>query len=75
MEMIFDFFQAWKPVYQAYRLQYADVIMSYQAIGSGDGIRRFKDGLFDYAGSDVAMTEQEYENSTSDFQMFPSMAG
>jgi ABC-type phosphate transport system substrate-binding protein len=66
--------QVWKPVYQAYRSNYVDLDFSYQGVGSGAGVDRFKANEYDFAGSDAELPESAYANN-SDFQMFPTMAG
>ncbi|OQV23663.1 Retinal guanylyl cyclase 2 [Hypsibius exemplaris] len=53
---------------------YSDLDLTYQAVGSGDGIKKFVQGLYDYAGSDEDLDEADYANNT-DFQLFPSFAG
>jgi ABC-type phosphate transport system substrate-binding protein len=66
--------QVWKPVYQAYRSNYVDLDLSYQGVGSGTGVERFKANEYDFAGSDAELPESAYANN-SDYQMFPTMAG
>jgi phosphate transport system substrate-binding protein len=66
------------PVYTewVYAYQYVDpsVTLNYQGIGSGGGKKAIIDNTVDFAGSDSAVTAQEYTDG-KDLQMYPMLAG
>ncbi len=66
------------PVYTEwiYAYQYVDpsITLNYQGIGSGGGKKAIVDNTVDFAGSDSALTPQEYTNG-KDLQMYPMLAG
>lgn len=66
------------PLYQqwiyAYQVVDPSVVINYQGIGSGGGKKSIIDGTFDFAGSDSALKDEEYE-SGKDLQMYPIVAG
>jgi len=67
------------PLYQAWIDAFAevrdDVTVTYDAVGSGDGIRRFAAGEVDFGASDAAMTDAEIERVDGDVHMIPATAG
>jgi ABC-type phosphate transport system substrate-binding protein len=49
--------------------------MAYQGTGGAEGIKRFSEAIYDFAGSDLEIPESDYGNTTDDIQLFPTMAG
>ncbi len=68
-----------QPLYQAwfadYNKAHSDVEASYTGGGSGAGVKAFTDGTVDFAGSDVAMTDEEITKAKDDVLMLPMTAG
>jgi phosphate transport system substrate-binding protein len=67
------------PLYKRWFLEYyrahPDVEVSYQAIGSGAGIRQFTEGIVDFGASDAAMTDEEIGKVKGGVQLLPMTAG
>jgi phosphate transport system substrate-binding protein len=67
------------PVYKRWFLEYyrahPDVEVSYQAIGSGAGIRQFTEGIVDFGASDAAMSDEEIQKVKAGVQLLPMTAG
>src|SRR5262245_4649551 len=56
------------PVYKRWFLEYynahPNIRVSYQAVGSGAGIRQFSEGLTDFGATDSFMGEKEIKQAT-----------
>ena len=67
------------PLYQAwiddFREVRPDVRVSYDAVGSGEGVRRFVDGEADFGASDAAMTDAEIARVDGNVHLIPATAG
>jgi phosphate transport system substrate-binding protein len=67
------------PLYKRWFLEYyhahPDVEVSYQAIGSGAGIRQFTEGIVDFGASDAAMSDEEIQKVKAGVQLLPMTAG
>jgi phosphate transport system substrate-binding protein len=67
------------PLYKRWFLEYyrahSDVAVSYQAIGSGAGIRQFTEGIVDFGASDAAMSDEEIQKVKAGVQLLPMTAG
>lgn len=74
---MFQVYNLWMAAYRAFRTEFVNIVMTYDAQGSGYGKNRIKGEimpLVDYAGSDSVLTEQDYQ-LYPDLIMFPTMAG
>src|SRR5262245_7252855 len=58
-----------------YRKEHANVLISYDAVGSGEGIARFLAETVDFAGSDVLMSDAEAAKARNGVIMVPATAG
>ncbi|MGE3540679.1 MAG: phosphate ABC transporter substrate-binding protein PstS [Candidatus Tectimicrobiota bacterium] len=67
------------PIYGLWFKEYGklnkDVIIDYQAKGSGAGIKDFVSKTVDFAASDAAMTDEEIAAVTAGVQLLPMTAG
>mgnify|MGYP006295890601 CR=1 FL=1 len=67
------------PLYEAWIDSFADrradVSVTYDAVGSGEGIRRFTAGEVDFGASDAAMTDAEIADVDGNVRMIPATAG
>ena len=67
------------PLYQAWIDDFRDVRpevrVSYDAVGSGEGVRRFVDGEADFGASDAAMTDAEIARVDGNVHLIPATAG
>lgn len=67
------------PVYQDWIDTYKDVqpnvALSYEPVGSGEGIRRFIAGTVDFGGSDRAMSDEQIAEIKAGVQLIPATAG
>lgn len=67
------------PIYSVWFKDYnqvnKDVQVNYQGKGSGAGIKDFMNHTVDFAGSDVAMTDQEMAQVKEGVQLLPMTAG
>ena len=52
-----------------------DVMVNYQGVGSGAGVKDFVAGLTDFGASDVAMTDEEIAKAGNNVLMLPATAG
>jgi phosphate transport system substrate-binding protein len=59
----------------AYHREHPAVSISYDAVGSGEGIRRFVDGSVDFGASDVVLSDREAGQISRGAVMVPSTAG
>jgi len=60
---------------EAYAKEHPDVTISYDAVGSGDGIKMFIDETVDFGASDAAMTDEEIAQVERGVQLIPMTAG
>ena len=60
---------------EAYRNAASSVSISYDAVGSGEGIARFTAATVDFAGSDVLMSDSETAKVHNGVVMVPTTAG
>ena len=60
---------------EEYRKRQPTVEVSYDAIGSGDGVKQFMAGQVDFGASDAAMTDAEMAEVTRGVQLVPVVAG
>lgn len=67
------------PLYEkwiaAYQAQNPAVSVTYDAVGSGEGISRFKTGSVDFAGSDVPPSDKEVAGVARGVTLVPGTAG
>jgi phosphate transport system substrate-binding protein len=67
------------PLYKRWFLEYyrahPDVEVSYQAIGSGAGVRQVIEGIVDFGASDAAMSDEEMQKVQGGVQLLPMTAG
>jgi phosphate transport system substrate-binding protein len=67
------------PLYKAwierFEKDHPGVTISYEAVGSGEGVTRFDSGVIDFAGSDVPIPATDDERSTNIGAQFPVTAG
>ena len=60
---------------QAFAEQHREVQISYQPVGSEEGIRLLQTGAVDFAGSDVALTDQQMADQHANFLHFATVLG
>jgi phosphate transport system substrate-binding protein len=65
-------YKKWIEVYQQ---QHPDVALSYDAVGSGDGIKQFIAGAVDFGASDAAMRDGDIAQVERGVQLVPVVAG
>jgi phosphate transport system substrate-binding protein len=65
-------YEKWLEVYQK---QHPNVQLSYNSIGSGDGIKQFVAGSVDFGASDAAMKDEEIGKVERGVQLVPVVAG
>ena len=53
----------------------SDIIVNYQGVGSGAGVKDFISGLTDFGASDVAMSDEDIAKANGNVLMIPSTAG
>ena len=67
------------PLYEAWIEAYADhrpaVAVAYEAVGSGEGVRRLIAGAVDFAASDAAMTDAQIAQVKGGVDLVPATAG
>jgi phosphate transport system substrate-binding protein len=68
----FPIYSVW---FKNFSRNHRDVIVDYQAKGSGAGIRDFINGTVDFAGSDAAITPDEAAQVGPGVQIIPATAG
>src|SRR5687767_14318979 len=59
---------------EEYRKHQPTVEVSYDPLGSGDGVKQFMAGLVDFGASDAAMTDAEIAEVTRGVQLVPVVA-
>ena len=69
-------YMEWAAAFKAFRKKEVQLKMTYTSLGSGAGNAIFTDRSqrTNYAGSDLLLTDEIYEQNT-DLQMFPTCAG
>ncbi len=60
---------------EVYTKNHADVSISYDAVGSGEGSKRFIAGTVDFGASDSAMTDEKMAEVSGGVQLVPATAG
>ena len=60
---------------QTYRLDHPDVAISYDAVGSGEGQRRFLAAGVDFGASDAALTDEQITRAPLGARLVPVTAG
>src|SRR5438132_11984159 len=60
---------------EAYHHEHPAVSISYDTVGSGEGIRRFVDGSVDFGATDVVLSDREAAQISRGAIMVPSTAG
>ncbi|HHB76799.1 MAG TPA: phosphate ABC transporter substrate-binding protein PstS [Desulfobulbus sp.] len=60
---------------EVYTKDHTDVGISYDAVGSGEGTKRFIAGTVDFGASDSAMTDEKMAEVSSGVQLIPATAG
>ena len=65
-------YQVWLEKYQA---QNPDVSLSYEAVGSGEGVQRFLGETVDFGASDAAMSDENMASVERGAQLIPATAG
>ena len=60
---------------EAYQKRHPEVVVSYEAIGSGEGTKQFLAGAVDFGASDAALSDEQMTAVTSGAQLVPIMAG
>ena len=58
-----------------YHREHPPVSITYDAVGSGDGVRRFVAGSVDFGASDVVLSDREVAQISRGAIMVPSTAG
>src|SRR5215467_3324841 len=58
-----------------YHREHPTVSVTYDAVGSGEGVRRFVAGLVDFGASDVVLSDREAAQISRGAIMVPSTAG
>ena len=65
-------YKKWLEEYQKRR---PEIALSYEAIGSGEGIKQFMAGAVDFGASDAAMSDQQIAEVARGVQLIPVVAG
>jgi phosphate transport system substrate-binding protein len=60
---------------EEYQKRHPDVQLSYDAIGSGEGTKRFMAGAVDFGASDAAMSDEDMAAVARGVQLLPMVAG
>jgi phosphate transport system substrate-binding protein len=60
---------------EAFAKTHPDVRLSYDAVGSGDGVSRFVAGAVDFGASDAAPSDQDIKRSSRGALLVPATAG
>jgi len=58
-----------------YHAKYPDSAITYEALGSGEGVQRMIEELVDFGASDAAMTDDEIAKVRTGVQLIPTAAG
>lgn len=60
---------------EVYRTNHPQVLVSYDPIGSGDGVKQFLAGAVDFGARDAAMSDAEMADVSRGVQLVPAVAG
>src|SRR5262245_50154725 len=60
---------------ERYRQAHPEVTITYDAVGSGEGISRFITGSVDFGASDAALSDQQIEQVQRGVELIPATAG
>lgn len=60
---------------QEYGREHPELTIAYEAVGSGEGVRRFLKDEVDFGGSDAAMTDEEIGKARRGVKLIPATAG
>src|SRR5215831_393826 len=60
---------------QAYRREHPEVAITYDAVGSGEGQRRFLADAVDFGASDAALSDEQIARAKSGARLVPATAG
>jgi phosphate transport system substrate-binding protein len=60
---------------EAYQKRHPEVVVSYEAVGSGEGTKQFLAGTVDFGASDAALSDAQLTAVTAGAQLVPIMAG
>lgn len=60
---------------EEYQKRTPGVALSYEAVGSGEGTKRFLEGNVDFGSSDAALSDEESANVARGVQLLPVVAG
>ncbi|MGB4947461.1 MAG: phosphate ABC transporter substrate-binding protein PstS, partial [Candidatus Competibacter denitrificans] len=67
------------PLYQkwieVYRKAHPEVAIDYEAVGSGEGVKRFLDNTVDFGASDSAMSDEQIAKAKAGTVLVPATAG
>lgn len=67
------------PLYQKWIEEYENknskVVVQYDSVGSGEGVKRFMAGSVDFGASDAAMSDEEMAQVDAGVQLIPVVAG
>src|SRR5262245_50713701 len=67
------------PLYKKWREEYQkrqpQVLLSYDAVGSGEGIKQFMAGTLDFGASDAALSDEQIAAVGRGVQLVPATAG
>src|SRR5215510_5420007 len=61
--------------FKAYSASHQNVLVDYQSVGSGSGVKSFLDRTVDFAASDAAMKPEDMSKVDGGVQLFPMTAG
>src|SRR5208283_4955766 len=60
---------------EEYRNAHEDVVVNYEAIGSGEGTRKFMKQEVDFGASDAALNDEQIANIERGVKLIPATAG
>ena len=60
---------------EEYQRRHPEVQLSYDAVGSGEGIKQFMAGTVDFGASDAAMCDEQMGAAARGVQLLPAVAG
>lgn len=65
-------YQQW---FELFQNDHPDVHISYDAVGSAEGIRQLKDGIVDFAASEMPLSDEAMSEAHQRFKHLPSVLG
>jgi phosphate transport system substrate-binding protein len=65
----------YKKWFESFEEEHPDVRIGYDAVGSGEGLRRLKSGGIDFGASEMPLSEDEMEKSHQHFVQVPMVLG